>query len=181
MEINPNDVIQQDSEPDICAICHETMEENIYEIPECKHKYHINCIIDWFRLGKSRCPYCNTNFSVLVNQSNNNNYGFGGISGHLLSARYKDVYNYSRKKNANKKIIKKVKKITDLNKTYKEITKQISDLKKSDDSYKNVKSLLNKLRTKKWAMSRKIWTAKKKLLNEVNIVPVLIRKEIEIN
>ena len=113
MEINPNDVIQPDSEPDICAICHETMEENIYEIPECKHKYHTNCIIDWFRLGKSRCPYCNTNFSVLTN--NNYNYNHYGCRGQLLTSQYKDIYNYSRKKNANKKIKKKVKKINIIN------------------------------------------------------------------
>ncbi len=104
MEINPNDVIQSELEPEMCAICCEPMEDNIYEIPECKHQYHTNCIIDWFRLGKSRCPYCNTNFSLLesIGVSNNNNayYPDHGITSTLLRAHYKDVYNYSTKKNS---------------------------------------------------------------------------------
>jgi hypothetical protein len=176
MEINPNDVIQSELEPELCAICCEPMEDNIYEIPECKHQYHTNCIIDWFRLGKSRCPYCNTNYTLL--NQNNNSYNNYGSHRQLLKEGYKDIYNYSKRKNANKKIKKKVKRISDLNKAYKEIIKQISDLKKSDNSYKNVKILLNKLRPKQWRLDRKIRNAKQKLLTEVNIVPILIRKKL---
>ena len=184
MEINPNNVSSQEDNPELCAICYEPMNENVYEIPECKHKYHTNCIIDWFRLGKSRCPYCNTNFSILdkLGISNNNDvyYPEHGITSTLLKAQYKDVYNYSKKKTANKTIKTKVNKITQLNKDYKNICKEITDLKKSDTSYKDVKKLLRKLRTKKWSLHRKIWAHKKKILTEVNIVPVIIRKNITI-
>jgi hypothetical protein len=161
------------------------MEDNIYEIPECKHQYHTNCIIDWFRLGKSRCPYCNTNFSLLemigVSDNNNAYYPEYGITSTLLKASYKDVYNYSKKKTANKTIKTKVNKITKLNKDYKSICKEITNLKKSDISYKDVKKSLSKLKIKKWSIQRKIWAHKKKILTEVNIVPVIIRKDIEIN
>ena len=58
---------------------------------------------------------------------------------------------------------------------------EISDLKKSDISYKDVKKSLSKLKIKKWSIHRKIWAHKKKILTEVNIVPVIIRKDIEIN
>ena len=45
---------------DICAICHENLgEENIYNLPECCHNFHTNCIMTWFRAGHDRCPLCN--------------------------------------------------------------------------------------------------------------------------
>ena len=46
---------------DICAICHlkNLGEENIYNLPECCHKFHTNCIMTWFRAGRNRCPLCN--------------------------------------------------------------------------------------------------------------------------
>lgn len=185
MEINPNNVEPQEENPELCPICYEEMKDNIYKIPECKHKYHSHCIIDWFRLGKSRCPYCNTNFSLLetIGVSNNNDayYPEYGITSTLIKAQYKDVYNYSKKKHANKTIKKKVNKITQLNKDYKNICKEMTNLKKSDKSYNDVKKLLEKLRGKKWKIHRKIWASKKKLLSEINIVPVIIRKNIIID
>ena len=34
---------------DVCLICHCNLEdEQIYELPECSHKYHTDCIIQWF-------------------------------------------------------------------------------------------------------------------------------------
>ena len=42
---------------------HKNMEDNIYQIPECNHKFHSECVITWFRMGKSKCPYCNTEFA----------------------------------------------------------------------------------------------------------------------
>ena len=44
---------------DICSIRHETLDGDIYTLPECNHKYHSNCIITWFRTGKKSCPLCN--------------------------------------------------------------------------------------------------------------------------
>ena len=43
----------------MCSICHETLDDDIYTLPECNHKYHSNCIITWFRTGKKSCPLCN--------------------------------------------------------------------------------------------------------------------------
>jgi len=51
----------------LCLICHENLStenigtENIgntYELPECKHSYHTDCIIEWFSNGSNKCPYC---------------------------------------------------------------------------------------------------------------------------
>ena len=43
----------------LCLICHDFIDtENNYTLPECKHKYHTKCIIEWFKRGDNRCPYC---------------------------------------------------------------------------------------------------------------------------
>ena len=44
---------------EMCPICREDLTEHVYEIPECSHKYHINCLVTWFRCGHKRCPLCN--------------------------------------------------------------------------------------------------------------------------
>ena len=41
-----------------CVICLEAIHDNSYEIPECKHLFHTNCIISWFRHGYKSCPLC---------------------------------------------------------------------------------------------------------------------------
>ena len=52
----------EDNTQDICCICLDTMNEsNQTHILSCEHKYHTECIIDWFRKGKSHCPLCNDN------------------------------------------------------------------------------------------------------------------------
>ena len=46
-------------EQSLCLICHDFIDtENNYTLPECKHKYHTKCIIEWFKRGDNRCPYC---------------------------------------------------------------------------------------------------------------------------
>ena len=54
-----------------CAICHENMNiiddnNEMYELPECKHYFHTNCILTWFRSGhNSRVPlYMRSRFRV---------------------------------------------------------------------------------------------------------------------
>ena len=43
-----------------CSICFNTIEKkDEYILPECKHKFHTNCIMTWFRMGHNKCPLCN--------------------------------------------------------------------------------------------------------------------------
>jgi len=43
-----------------CSICLEVMDEeegNLFTIPECKHTFHMGCIVQWKKQSK-RCPFC---------------------------------------------------------------------------------------------------------------------------
>ena len=54
-----------------CAICHDNINnKDKYILPECKHAYHTNCIMTWFRMGNNRCPLCN-NIGVNGNKPQN--------------------------------------------------------------------------------------------------------------
>ena len=51
------------NEPDSedCAVCLTSMGQNTeleYTIPECGHKFHSRCIINWFRMSDGSCPNC---------------------------------------------------------------------------------------------------------------------------
>ena len=46
-----------------CAICLDTIDDNDttnlgYNLPECNCKFHVGCIIHWFRQGQTTCPNC---------------------------------------------------------------------------------------------------------------------------
>ena len=42
-----------------CVIClDDDNNDSFYNLPDCNHTFHTNCIISWFRSGKSTCPCC---------------------------------------------------------------------------------------------------------------------------
>jgi hypothetical protein len=43
-------------EQEECLICYDC--DGIMHELECGHKFHTECIISWFRSGKTECPYC---------------------------------------------------------------------------------------------------------------------------
>jgi hypothetical protein len=52
------------SHDNTCAIClcEMTEDENIYTIPECNHKFHTNCALQWYRqTNNTNCPLCRSN------------------------------------------------------------------------------------------------------------------------
>lgn len=58
---------QEYSEGDICAICHDTLdemtEENAHVQLLCKHRYHTKCLRQWLR-EKRNCPTCRDNVNI---------------------------------------------------------------------------------------------------------------------
>ncbi len=42
---------------DKCQICQDYVTDNLYQVNCCKHKYHIECIKQWFAIS-DKCPNC---------------------------------------------------------------------------------------------------------------------------
>jgi hypothetical protein len=42
---------------EICSICLDNLDKNIYKLPDCSHIFHKNCIIKWIKIN-SICPFC---------------------------------------------------------------------------------------------------------------------------
>lgn len=55
-----NDISQENDHQDICTVCQDILDngEQVHFLPECKHGYHTNCILSWFRNGSNTCPCC---------------------------------------------------------------------------------------------------------------------------
>lgn len=58
---------QLDIDSGICSIClHQFADEDqIVQLPICKHTFHANCIRSWFA-NSAQCPYCRNNIIDLV-------------------------------------------------------------------------------------------------------------------
>ena len=156
----------KNSPDDICAICHENLNlEQTLEIPECKHIFHSNCLIQWFRTGEVRCPYCN---STCKNDEYSN--------WREKKYKYKIITAYCRRKDADKEVVKKVESIRKLNNKLNEIRKEIQNIKTETGEYKVLQKKISSLGNKKWTLKRKIRDKKQELLYSVNVMPFVINK-----
>ena len=58
--------LKVDMDEEQCCICHESLKngKQVFELPECKHKYHTSCIGAWWCAPRDRhnpegsCPLC---------------------------------------------------------------------------------------------------------------------------
>jgi hypothetical protein len=140
---------------DCCVICLNNFNtsESTYVIEECKHKFHTNCLIKWFRTDNNSCPTCrNINNSTYCESKN----------------KFKLICNYSRRKNANTYVVNLMKK-------YK---KQQELVKKHDSEFKNFKKehrgLIKKyiiLRSKTRKQNWKLYQIK----NELTHIPIIFK------
>ena len=134
---------------DNCSICLEKMENNKYKISECKHEFHNDCLLTYFRISNNTsCPLCRN-----VRQSSNN---------------LKTILNYSRRKNANKKIVNEVQKYKKLQQLEKDTIKEFKR------THKEILDKRRKLFHKKWDSMRRFRRIKFKLMNMV-VLPVITR------
>lgn len=137
---------------DNCCICLEKIENNKYKIQECKHEFHNECLLTYFRVSNNTsCPLCRN-----VRQSSN----------------LKTILNYSRRKNANKKIVNEVKKYKEFQLLEKEIKKELKIFKKT---HKEILDKRNKLINKKRNYSYRLRRMKFKLMNMVALPLIITR------
>ena len=177
---------------EICIICHENMNiidnDEMYELPECKHYFHTNCILTWFRAGHNRCPLCNNeginNKNMSINLINNtlNNYSWQYKS-KLLNDNYIKMRNISRKKNAPKGLKKKIEKLRKSEEKYKIAIKEFNDFINSTPENMRVKQLISKgkrLRRKKWELKRKIIKMKTYIGLSNPVINIIIPQKVEV-
>lgn len=176
-----------------CAICHENMNiiddnNEMYELPECKHYFHTNCILTWFRSGHNRCPLCNNeglnNNNMSINLINNtlDNYSWQ-YKRKLLNANYVEMRNLSRKKDAPKELKKKIEKLKKQEEKYKNSTKEVNEFLNSKPKNMKVKQLISKIRVlrgKKWELKRKIIKMKTYIGLSNPVINIIIPKKVEV-
>ena len=144
---------------DICAICHDNLgEDNVYTLPECHHKFHINCIMTWFRMKHERCPLCN-NKGINASKAYINeqaNHGSWALRKKYLKL-YGIVSRKSRGKNAPKEMKKAVEKVKKYQKKFDDFKKQRREWlksKTSDLTNRQIVSKFDQYRRKQWKMQR---------------------------
>lgn len=112
-------------EENICCICQDCISDHKtkYVIPECKHNFHSNCIIEWFRSGATTCPYCRSS-----QNPEDRIYRYS----RLWDSRYAFVTSFARRKSAPKQLKKLVEKKKKYRTKYSECSKRIISWKKTN-------------------------------------------------
>ena len=152
-------ITDTDSSLQTCSICLDNMietGENIYMVPECSHKFHNTCIIEWLRTGSGTCPVCRGNQS----SKTRNCYYFSDKKNILRM-----VLTYSKRKDAPKKLVKLVKKYEKTRDEAKDVKKKFSIFKKE---HKEIFKKRSQLGSKNWVLIRKL----RNLKNELSSVPI---------
>ena len=159
---------------EICAICHEPLENDKYKIPECNHEYHTNCIITWFRTGKNRCPLCNNEGINNMQQMEENT---SWAQRRVAYENYKRLRIFSRKKEAPSSLKKMVMKLKKWEEKQRILIKEIKETKESKHPHLTGMQIwrkFRKLRTKKWRIYRQIRNLKELIGFQQNITNIII-------
>jgi hypothetical protein len=141
-----------------CAICHEPLIEDIYTLPECNHMFHSNCIITWFRIGENRCPLCqHSGINSLKEMEIHTTYQ----QRNCAYDNYKNLRSYSRRKDAPKKLKKKIKKLKKMEDKLIKLKKEIKafgNKKIKNLTVKEIMKKMSKYNREKWCL---VWKIKK--------------------
>ena len=133
-----------------CAVCLESLDDNIYTIPECNHKFHNNCIIEWYRrLGSdSGCPMCRSHPE--------------GTSFYTKRGVVSLCKKISRRKNCPEIIKKLCTQHTNCNKEHVIYLRKANEFRKQ---HKEIFDEHSKLRRKIYTTSNKRWKIEKELIS----------------
>ena len=180
------DVPDELTNNEICLICHDPLEGNhTYALPECKHRYHTECIVTWFRLeNQSNCPYCG-------NKGINNTTVAKAHSGQLggyrrsrwwknnIESSYQSIIAYSRRKDAPKYLVDKVNKLRELEKVEKEHKDALKN-QTIEVSIKEGGEIYNKWRSKRFKIEGQIRQLKSEI-SKIPIVPIIIPRVVNMS
>ena len=147
---------ETETEVETCSICLNRLDNNltIYEMKDCKHKFHSNCLIEWL-CTSNNCPLCR-----YVLQPN-----------YMKTSMFTYITNFLRsKKNKNKNLINIYKKY----KSSKEkAVNKNKEFKLFETENKNIIKQYKKMRQEKRDLAWKLRINKRKILS-LPITPIFI-------
>ena len=123
MNIQPIHVFESiiDTNEDCCPICLSDMTLNSYVIEECNHKFHINCLFQWFRTSNNTsCPTCR---NIKDNEDK---------SWYEKKHIFKLISQYSKRKTADKYVVKMMTKYNNQNKKLKQYRLELKNHKNTN-------------------------------------------------
>jgi len=171
---------------DICAICHDVLGNDIYNLPECTHNYHTNCIMTWFRMGHNKCPLCNNEgVNGTIEEANNHINNVSFTERRCYISLYKEISKNSRRKDTPVKIKKAVEKVRKYQKKFTDFKKERKDWHKSVPENMTVREIMSKnqkYRRRRWKMERDLNTKKRMIgyLYGNKIVNIIIPQKIDV-
>ena len=177
--------IMEEEEEDKCIICQESFNESnqqIYEIPDCKCKYHTNCIVTWFRCGSNKCPLCGNRGVNNRADCDKSHYFWRGSRWRMKGDEHliRLLRNFSKKENSPKILKQAFEKLSQCKNDYEEAKQEYREfqtlLKQSntlDSNFFETKDKLKKLRRKRW--NKEVLIGKqKKYITMLPIYPIII-------
>ena len=125
-----------------CSICQTTDPPNWHTL-DCSHKFHTECIIQWFRRGGNTCPICRA--------EGNTGQGLRFLD---RLARASFLRQASRRKDAPKELKRLVQRLQKAEKMSREMAKDFSKYRKK---HKKVMQTISKKRQKSWRSHNRVW------------------------
>tara|TARA_B100000575_G_C22919879_1_gene533671 strand:+ start:211 stop:816 length:606 start_codon:yes stop_codon:yes gene_type:complete len=189
-----------DSE-DICPICHESLESaQVYELPECKHKFHTHCIVTWFRHRPSseeiynrpdgKCPCCgnrginNDTTRRRRNTIYDRRLGWYRRPSPVFNDKVRAIKKYCNENETSRFITNTLTKWDEAKKHMAQCEKEYAEFKKELSSgthdYKMVTKKINN-QQKAIFNARKKFRVYSKAIEEIHIVPIIIPTTVDMS
>lgn len=168
---------------DLCPICLDPLlniKNNVkttYNLPECNHSYHTECIIHWFRKGNSTCPCCQEKGENIPEHSPRADI-MGCDWYDTLMTKFKYIKQISKKKDTIPFLINKIENIEKKDKTMRNELKVLSN---SEGVFIEIHKRILKLQAKLSYNRRVSFQLKKEVVLIYPAKPLIIvtRKVIE--
>ena len=129
------------SHDNTCAICicEMTEDESIYTIPECNHKFHTNCALQWYRqTNNTNCPVCRSNPNNLF-----------GVDTGTRNGRIKLWKRLGRRKSCPKEVKKALDRLKRADENHKKVIREWREYKNENKEFMKTFNKMRNARRKK--------------------------------